>query len=143
MISVFEDNNNNFPKFEDIMNTPLYSLNPERNNCFNHIFYEENKCQMNPVVFSKTKEIQDILKLDKGKTEDGIILNNDELIYKDENNKFPNFYSCDEIKEKLKSINSCFSKIFEKDKRLEESELEMHYSEKRKAQFMRQYMEKI
>ena len=138
MISVFEDNNNNFPKFEDIINTPLYSLNPERNNCFNHIFYEENKCQMDPVVFSKTKEFQDILKLDKGKTEDGIILNNDELIYKDENNKFPNFYFCDEIKEKLKSINSCFSKIFEKDKRLEESELEMHYSEKRKAQFMRQ-----
>jgi len=46
------------------MNTPLYSLNPETNNCFNHVFYEENKYPMNPVLFPKTKEMQDSLKLE-------------------------------------------------------------------------------
>ena len=115
------------------MNTPLCSLNPETNNCFNHVFYEENKYPMNPVLFPKTKEMQDSLKLDKEKTKDGIILNDVELIYKDENNKFPNFYSCDEIIKKLNSINSCFSKVFKKDKRLEEAELEMQLFRKKKS----------
>ena len=111
----------------------IYSLNPETNNCFNHVFYEENKYPMNPVLFPKTKEMQDSLKLDKEKTKDGIILNDVELIYKDENNKFPNFYSCNEIIEKLNSINSCFSKVFKKDKRLEEAELEMQLFRKKKS----------
>ena len=48
---------------------------------------------MNPLV-------QDSLKSDEEKTEAGIIVNDVpiKLRYKDENNKFPDYYSCDKIK---------------------------------------------
>ncbi len=45
-ISLFEDNNN-YLQFEDIINSPLYCLNPLINNGLNHDFYEENKYFMN------------------------------------------------------------------------------------------------
>ncbi len=87
-INLFEDNNN-YLKFEDII---LYSLNPLINNGLNHDFYEENKYFMNRLV-------QNSIKSDEEKTQAGIIVNDDpiKLRYKDENNKYQNYYSCDKI----------------------------------------------
>ena len=125
-ISLFEDNN--IVKFEDIIIAPLYCLNPLINNGLNHDFYEENKYFMNPLV-------QDSLKSDEEKTQAGIIVNDDpiKLIYKDENNKFPDYYSCDKIMQKLKEINSCFFETFQKNERLKEAELEMQLFRKKKT----------
>ena len=53
-IGLFEDNNN-YLKFEDIINSPLYCLNPLINNGLNHDFYEENKYFMNPLVQNSIK----------------------------------------------------------------------------------------
>ena len=68
---------------------------------------------MNPLV-------QNSFKSDEEKTEAGIIVNDDSIIlrYKDENNKYPDYYSCDKIIQKLKEINSCFLETFKKIKRL-------------------------
>ena len=57
---------------------------------------------------------QDSLKSDEKKTEAGIIVNDDliKLRYKNENNKFPDYYSCDKIIQKLKEINNFLLETF-------------------------------
>ena len=83
---------------------------------------------MNPLV-------QNSIKSDEEKTQAGIIVNDDSIIlrYKDENNKYQNYYSCDKIIQKLKEINSCFIETFKKNELLKEAELEMQLFRKKKT----------
>ena len=83
---------------------------------------------MNPLV-------QNSIKSDEEKTQAGIIVNDDpiKLRYKDENNKYQNYYSCDKIIQKLKEINSCFIETFKKNELLKEAELEMQLFRKKKT----------